>query len=327
MVPELLSLPVGHVARRPRPADADDLLALAAAYDSAVVGRPDVTADDVRDALTDPRVDPDRGAWVVADADSALVGWGRVVDQGVHPDGVRASEVDVTVHPSAPGEVGRVLLSHATGRASHLAVEHAVAEMRLDGFVMTTDERTAEWFSDAGFSPVRRFSRLQVPLSGSEAVPSAPAGVTVRVADGEADRPLVHRLVLESFAEHFAVAPEPYDVWLQRTLSSRTTDATQWYVAEVDGEPAGVLVGTEQFADEGGGWVRELGVLPQYRGRGLGRLLLRQALAEMARRGRTHAGLGVDTANDTGAPALYESLGFRTVYSADCWRRGVPAAA
>ncbi|MGH8869520.1 MAG: GNAT family N-acetyltransferase, partial [Actinomycetes bacterium] len=113
--------------------------------------------------------------------------------------------------------------------------------------------------------------------------------------------------------------------WVVHMSSTSTTDPTQWFVARVDGEPAGLVMGAEQWVEENGGWVKILGVLPAYRGRGLGRLLLRHAMADMARRGRTRAGLGVDTGNETGALALYESLAFAPVYSSDIWRRVVPA--
>ncbi|MGW2557740.1 GNAT family N-acetyltransferase [Streptomyces sp. NPDC001514] len=72
------------------------------------------------------------------------------------------------------------------------------------------------------------------------------------------------------------------------------------------------------------GWVRALGVLPSARGRGIGALLLRQAFAEFARRGRTTVGLAVDTGNTTGALRLYERSGMSLHYSADTWELTVP---
>ena len=48
-----------------------------------------------------------------------------------------------------------------------------------------------------------------------------------------------------------------------------------------------------------------------WRGRGLGRALLREAFAELRRRGLPRAYLGVDSENPTGAMGLYESVGMR----------------
>ncbi len=55
------------------------------------------------------------------------------------------------------------------------------------------------------------------------------------------------------------------------------------------------------------------------RGLGLGGLLLRHAFAAFAARGRDTVGLGVDTANATGAPALYARHGLTVHYAVDTW--------
>jgi ribosomal protein S18 acetylase RimI-like enzyme len=57
--------------------------------------------------------------------------------------------------------------------------------------------------------------------------------------------------------------------------------------------------------------VRILGVLPEYRQRGLGQALLQHTFAEFARRGFTAVGLGVDAENPTGAVRVYERAGMR----------------
>jgi mycothiol synthase len=321
-------LPVGYALRPPSVDDAEALLALVHAYDVATLGHPDFTLDDVRDELGNPRVDHTHGDWAVTGADGRVVAWAHVVDEGRAPDGEVATEAALTVHPQEPaaGTVGRGLVARVTHRVGEVAAAEGADEARVDCFVATADGRTAGWFADAGFTVVRRFSRLEVALTGDEAVPSPSAGVTVRLADTDADLPVVHRLLFGSFADHFGFVPQPYEEWAAQATTWSTVDRSQWWVAEVDGEPAGLLVGNRQWEEENGGWVKNLGVLPAFRGRGLGRLLLRHALADMARRGRTQAGLGVDTANETGALALYESVGFAPVHSADVWRRRVPAA-
>jgi ribosomal protein S18 acetylase RimI-like enzyme len=80
------------------------------------------------------------------------------------------------------------------------------------------------------------------------------------------------------------------------------------------------------MASDGGGWVRNLGVRPAYRGRGVARALLDQAFAIFHSRDFAWAGLGVDTQNETGAYRLYESVGMYVQYSADAWSVTVPAA-
>ena len=61
--------------------------------------------------------------------------------------------------------------------------------------------------------------------------------------------------------------------------------------------------------EPGVGWIRILGVLPEFRQRGLGQALLRHTFADFASRGFKAVGLGVDAQNPTGAVRVYERAG------------------
>ncbi len=99
-------------------------------------------------------------------------------------------------------------------------------------------------------------------------------------------------------------------------------------MAEVDGVAAGILQSADQSVEQNEGWVKNLGVAKEFRGRGLGRLLLQTAFATYAAKGRTSAGLGVDLTNPTGAYRLYESVGMRRLYEIDTYERpALPSAA
>ncbi|HUR52658.1 MAG TPA: GNAT family N-acetyltransferase [Gemmataceae bacterium] len=89
--------------------------------------------------------------------------------------------------------------------------------------------------------------------------------------------------------------------------------AATWLVAGRDGCVATV----QGVIDEAGyGGVQNLGVMPDYRGRGIGRALMLKALAGFAAVGSRRAFLDV-TASNHAAVKMYRSLGFRaakTVY-------------
>jgi mycothiol synthase len=63
------------------------------------------------------------------------------------------------------------------------------------------------------------------------------------------------------------------------------------------------------------GSIQNVGVLPNFRGRGLGTALVRQALLSFAELGLEKAYLEV-TAENAGAYRLYERLGFVPVHTA-----------
>jgi mycothiol synthase len=68
---------------------------------------------------------------------------------------------------------------------------------------------------------------------------------------------------------------------------------------------------------DGVGWVGILGVLRDWRRRGIGRALLLHSFDEFRRRGLPRAGLGVDAESLTGANRLYESVGMHVVRRLD----------
>lgn len=78
---------------------------------------------------------------------------------------------------------------------------------------------------------------------------------------------------------------------------------------------------TETEPDEGGGQLGEvglIGVLPAWRGRGLGRELLRWSVSELRARGVARIVLAVEAANER-ATALYRSHGFEPIIEWPHW--------
>jgi ribosomal protein S18 acetylase RimI-like enzyme len=88
-----------------------------------------------------------------------------------------------------------------------------------------------------------------------------------------------------------------------------------WLLTGPDG-PCGTVQGLRERGDLGS--IQNLGILPLWRGRGLGEALLLQALHGFCRVGLDHAQLEVTAQNDA-AVRLYRRLGFRrakTLYKA-----------
>jgi mycothiol synthase len=303
-------------------ADVPSILEVIQVCDLATIGYPDYTEADVRDDLADPRLDIERDTWLVTGAGGRADGWAWIVDR----NGSALLEADLYVRPDAPDGLGPFLVDQMVDRAAEMAARNAVPEAEVGIGVVTNDEFTAGWLAAAGFTVVRRYSRMEVELTGAEQRPALPAGVRIRVVASEDDRRALHQVLFESFAEHFDKAEETYDAWSARMAATSTSAPDQWWLLEVDGVVAGCVMGSEQFAEENGGWVKNLGVLAAYRGRGFGRALLQHSFADFVRRGRVKAGLGVDTQNATGALRLYESMGMRPAYQADIWKRWVRAS-
>jgi ribosomal protein S18 acetylase RimI-like enzyme len=66
----------------------------------------------------------------------------------------------------------------------------------------------------------------------------------------------------------------------------------------------------EELLGRRDGWIGTLGVARQHRGRGVATSLIASSIDRFRKAGLTHASLGVDADNPTGAHRLYYRLGF-----------------
>jgi len=313
------SLPAGFTVRPVTLDDVDAVMGLMAASSLAAVGEADVTRDEVVADLTRPTLDLTNDSWLVHDAGGVGVAYGVVFH-----DHVERVFVDVYLHPGVDDDTYRLVggwlvatgmaqlrgYLEASGRRSAVVSSGCYREERRQaGLLVAAEMRLA-----------RVYWRMRRELGPADAAPfHLPPGVTVSVPDlgNEAVRRVCHALATESFRDHHGFVEESYEKFWEDAGRPPLYDPTQWWLAAVDGEPAGLLIGDESRADEGGGYIATLGVLARYRGRGAAKALLRTAFAELVRRGRTAASLGVDSENATGATKLYESVGMSPVITID----------
>jgi GNAT superfamily N-acetyltransferase len=122
--------------------------------------------------------------------------------------------------------------------------------------------------------------------------------------------------------ESHRVSPEPFSVRLSRLkeLPLLEPDPTGWLVAFDGDRPVGLVFASVERAPYGSperGWILEIGVTPEARGRGLGRVLLQRGLSVLAERGVRQVLARID---DRNAPSLrlFAAAGFER--QADpCW--------
>ncbi len=312
-------LPGSLQARRPTLGDARALADLVDAVDLATRGRSDDSFEEVQADLASPHYDLDGAAWVVLDG-ATIVGWLWSELDDAEPDGAELALDPYALDPA----VLRWLLAEGMSHADRVAAERG-SGLDLIAGCFATDVDLVEAYRSAGLKLSREFWRMRVDLDGwsrslEPRYEPAP-GVTVRVASEEdADLRLLHALVTESFAGHWHFQARPYDEWLERLRASAGYDPTLWWIATVDGEPAGVLMADDHQAAAGAGYIGTLGVLDTFRRRRVAKTLLRHAFAEFAARGRAIVRLSVDAESATGATKLYEAVGMSVEEIRLVWR-------
>ena len=246
---------------------------------------------------------------VVAVRGGSVVGYGDLGDQA--KDG---SVLWLDVRGEASAEVHAELERRALERRSPDGVVRATAD-ESDGVLRAI-------FEARGYELIRSSYRMGIEVDEGTFSPLWPDGAVLRTAVEGVDEPLLHELNERSFADHWGHTPTPYEEWLHWLRSMGVFDPSLWFIAEVDGAPAGVAICRPfDHGDPDCGWVSVLGVRREHRRAGLGTALLTHALAEFQRRGRLRAGLGVDAESTTGAVGLYERAGMRVLWRWDIWER------
>lgn len=311
------TLPGGHTARAPRLADVVAIADVVRSYTLATVGIADYTEDDARDDLTEPGFDPDRDGRLVLDASGRPAGYATTSGKS------DSDQVDIDVVAPDP-EVARWLFGWSLARARAIGRERGHPRVTVDHGVYRADEALRDQLAAHGFHLATTFHRMRVDHARPVPPSDPPAGVVLRGATDPAVRRAAHTVLNTAFAEHFGFVAEPYEFW-HETLDRRSTfDWSQLWVAELDGRAVGMLECNDQFADdENCGYVADLGVLPEARGHGIARYLLRHAFTIDLAAGRTGTILHVDSNNTTPALGLYESVGMRPILVIDAWRRTV----
>ncbi len=289
-------------------------------------GRPVATrAEDVRvrwlmlDGLEDVLLVEEPGA------QPSLLGIGEYTTELDLLDEATVVHVEGQVHPSATGRgIASLLLGRADDRARDAARRGHASAAVVRTTVVDGDDRARDWFTARGFVPVRHLLTMRLDLSAPVAVPRWPAGITTRRFRPGRDEVRTWDAHQRAFADVPTHLPLTLEEWVEdRVLRDPAFDPSLTTLATgADGEVVGLAVGRAgvEGAPEDG-WIRDLGVVPSWRGRGLGMALLLDALRTFRVRGLTGAALDVDDVTIGAAVRLYERAGLRIVRRVDVVER------
>jgi mycothiol synthase len=322
---ELRFLPEPFVARRPCWEDVGAVAALHAAAERARTGRATTRTEDVRvrwlmlDALEDVVLVEEPGA------DPLLVGIGEYTTELDLLDEATVVHVEGQVHPAATGRgIATYLLDIADRRARRAALNEGAETAIVRTTVVDGDDRARGWFAARGFVAVRHLLTMRLALTGPPPAARWPEGVTRRRFRPGRDEPRAWAAHEAAFADVPTHLPLELDEWVEdRILRDPAYDPSLTCLAvDADGEVVGIALtraGVEGAPEEG--WIRDLGVVPAWRGRGLGMALLLDALGTFHARGLTGAALDVDDVTIGAAVRLYGRAGLEVVNRTDVVER------
>jgi mycothiol synthase len=257
-------------------------------------GVAEVTVEEVRLFWDAPDIDLAKDVVVAEAEDGSLLAYGDLGDWG--------GAIWLDVRGFEEAAQGAII-----DRLEELA-EAKKPGAKLMAFLTEEDTTLRSLYEERGYRIARHSFRMEADLADLPSEPAPPAGVGIRtMREGEESR--VYEAHQETFEDTWMHTRDAYEDWEHWFVKDPSFDPSLWFVAEADGELAGVAICRRRESRPGVGWVRVLGVRRPYRRRGIGEALLRRAFAEFARRGFERVGLGVDAASPTGAVSLYERAG------------------
>lgn len=275
-------------------------------------GEREKTPESIELWLTGPGLDPATDSRVAVVA-GEIRGY---VDIDADPD--PKYWVDLRVPPSEEAAVREALIEWAEVEASARGAGNAGGLIRF--FTSSVDRPMKGELEARGYRLIRHSYRMRIDFEDDPPAPEWPEGVSVRTAELE-DARSAYDVQQETFADSWEHNPSPFEEWSHWMTGSKEFDPSLWFIAESEGEIAGISLCRAHDADADLGWVSVLGVRRPWRRRGLGRALLLHSFHEFRRRGMGAVCLGVDAESLTGANRLYENAGMRVVRQSDIYER------
>ncbi len=288
----------GLTYRGARQTDVETVLQLLIRCDVLESGEPATSLEDVQHEWS--LLQPEQDVWLAFDRGMSLVGyaavfpWADMKRYDVHIDpGWRESDL--------PRKLWAWCEEHALSRSTTAAT---AADDVTVTYISHVDWQGVQIVEAAGFRVERMQLNFRASLDQGVPLPSWPDGIGVREFKPGVDDRSVYELIEGSF-DRPARHPVSFDSWKSLMLRADILDPSLWFLATSEGTLVGACL---CFQYPGEGWVRQLGVSPAWRRRGIGQALLRHAFLAFWRRGYTSVGLSVASDNPR-AREFYERQG------------------
>ena len=227
------------------------------------------------------------------------------------PEDAHLALVDGHVHVRLRGRgLGSYLLSwlEARARQEFSGGEDSLPQLLRTSCAAHQSDRIA-LFEQHGFQAARYSYTMQRGLV--EPVPEIPLppGMDLQSWSPALD-PAVMRAFTAAFQGQWGMPGMTPDLWRDFFTGVPQFRPELSCLALAGGEVVGFCI---NWVVDNNAWVEALGVLPDWRGRGLASALLSHSLVLFQAAGFTRAALDVDAENPTGALRLYQKLGFVAV--------------
>lgn len=303
-------LPAGYSLRAASTADVPALTDLVNLVELAQIGHGNRTNADITGDWESAQFQLDQDTWIVLH-DQQFIAYAVIYE--FDKDGVIT--FDIYLHSDHYGRgLETLLLDRITARCAAHSLQNPDQPMRLRTYI-PNDPPMFKLLEDQGYEVVRLFWRMEIDLTEAPpAVSPLPAGIQLRTMERGQDDYAIYEAVQISFEGQWNFTPfkESFEEWQHRKMDREDFDPTLWLLA-LDGDRiVGISLGHEQANKVG--WITTLGMIPDYRQRGIATSLIQHHFREFYQRGCRLVGLGAEPANPTRAVQFYQRVGMHMAH-------------
>ena len=298
-----MNLPDGLLSRPLEPSDARAMFELFAASELADTGEVAVELEDIEGDWQRPSFDLAQESIGVFDG-SRLVAAAEIY---------KTRRAEATVHPDHRGRGIGTWLAHWVEDCSRRRGGNLV------GQTVPVGSSAERLYQSLGYREGWRAWILVIP-PGADIRPQAlPPGYTLRDLVMGEDAQVAYQLVEDAFNEWPDRQPSSFDDWAANTIRRPRFEPWQIrFVVDDAGTPVGMAF---TIVADGCGYIAQLAVRADRRGKGLARALLVDAFERARAHGATRCELSTDSR--TGALPLYEHVGMQVSKSYQHWMTDV----
>ncbi|KST62840.1 GNAT family N-acetyltransferase [Mastigocoleus testarum] len=284
------------------------------------------SVSELRDDFNTPSFDQESDICLWENIDKKLIGFGSlwITEPSDSIDGY----LSIYVHPNLKNSaLQSEIIRWGESRMRQVRQERGF-EVKLRSRCRDSFSERIVTLKNRDFTIDRYFLRMERSLSEQIPQPDFPEGFTWRQTNPEQDVIKWMELFNDSFQDHWNhhdVTLENLQHWLKSEnyrsdLDLIAVDSNGKFVACCYGE---IFPEDNLHKEYKEGWISIVATRREFRRMGIGKAILLSNLHQLKAAGMDVAKLGVDADNPNGALGLYESIGFRKIYTTLCFVKDV----
>jgi mycothiol synthase len=279
-----------------------------------------VSIDQLRLSITNPAIDREHDLALWEDAQEKLIGFGKLSIAEPTAENPADGTLWIIVHPAArDGELDSQIIAWAEYRMNEVSKKRQ-GQPKLFAWCRDSRIDRMAMLEQHGFVEGRQYWFLSQSLNQITPTNQLPESFTIRLVNEETEAQAWVDLHNQAFCSAWIYHPLTVESYQYRLQDPDYLPELDFVAIDQAGQFASICCCTiekEQntFVGRQEAWVAWLFTSPDYQRRGLARAMLLHALAKLKVRGMEIAKIGVDSENAFGARQLYESVGFKHLYT------------